>query len=160
MTNSSSMHSSSLPSGPEAAFFDSLSVPPYPFDHPDTSRLAAINPYFMNYDQQQLPSAFSNKVLSGQHQTAVSQFVPTNSHPEAVVSNSDTLWHLQQKANQPQQALQAGEAYEVPKSVLHVGSEKPMAREDRVARYNLYNRPVQHSVAVCSDLLMCKKANL
>lgn len=138
MTNSSGI-SSSLPYGSAATYYESLSVPPFLYHHADTSRLSAINPYFMSYDQQQLPSAFNNKASSGQPQRAVSQFVPTNSHPEAVISNSDALWQLQQKGKQSQQALHVAskETYEVPKSMLHVG-EKPMAREDRVARYSIH----------------------
>lgn len=128
--------SSSLPSGPEVSLFESFS--PADFCYPDSDiRLAAMNPYFMNYNQQQLPpSAFNNKVMSGQHQQPVSQFVPTNSFHEVPVSNSDSAF-LQQQGDQSQQPLQkSAESYEVPKNVLHVGSEKPMAREDRVARYS------------------------
>ena len=107
------------------------------FSYPqeDLARLGEMNPYFVGYDQQQqqLPSAFTNKALAGQHQVTVSQFVPTSSHPEAVLSNSAALQQLQQKVSR--QDKNASASYDLPKSTLHVGADKPMAREDRVARY-------------------------
>lgn len=133
MTNSSM--SSSLPAGTEASLFETFSSADFQYPESDMSRLAAINPYFMNYNQQQLPSAFNNKVLSGHNQQSVSQFVPTNSLHEVPVSDTKGLINQQQGSQAPQPVQASADVYEVPKHVLHVGHEKPMAREDRVARY-------------------------
>ena len=111
------------------------------FSYPqeDLARLGVMNPYFAEYDQQQQqPSAFTNKCLAGQSQRTVSQFVPTSSHPEAVLINSDALRQLQQKVSLPDKTAAA--SYDLPKSTLHVGADKPMAREERVARYGQLSR--------------------
>ena len=94
---------------------------------------ACINPYFASYDQELLSPAFSKRCLSGQDQRAPSHFIPTSSNTAGmqtpVVPTSQVL------QVPTAQRLASATSYNVPKDVLHVGDDKPMAREARVARY-------------------------
>ena len=123
----------------------------YPSGYPSMSTIpACINPYFASYDQDLLSPAFSKRGLSSQDHRAPSQFVPTSSHADTMpMSIAPTNQTSQMAPQQP-----AAATYTPPKHVLHVGDDKPMAREDRVARcpssatsYYAYNA-VLHSATL------------
>ncbi len=93
---------------------------------------ACINPYFASYDQELLSPAFSKRGLCGQDQRAPSHFIPTSSHAAGQHMQLVPTSRVPQVLD-AQRPATAG-SYTVPKDVLHVGDDKPMAREARVAR--------------------------
>lgn len=94
---------------------------------------ACINPYFASYDQELLSPAFSKRGMCGQDHRAPSHFVPISSQAAGAQLHIVPT-HQVSQASAVQQPSSAA-SYSVPKEILHVGEEKPMNREARVARY-------------------------
>lgn len=100
------------------------------FLNPDVPPSSCLNPYFASYDQELLPCAFSKRGLSGQDPRAPSHFIPTSSNAVGMSVNQP----VQNQQSADSQRPRSAAAYSIPKDVLHVGEDKPMAREARVAR--------------------------
>ena len=127
-TASTSSHMFTL--GSDSAYEQTFSMLQESFLNPDVPSSSCLNPYFASYDQELLPCAFSKRGFSGQDQRAPSHFIPTGSNT-ASMSVVPTP-QVQQHSNT--QRPGSATSYKVPKDVLHVGEDKPMAREARVAR--------------------------
>ena len=93
---------------------------------------ACINPYFASYDQEILSPAFSKRGMCGQDQRAPSHFIPISS--QAAGTQPHIVPTHQISHTSAVQQLSSAAPYSVPKELLHVGEEKPMNREARVAR--------------------------
>ena len=128
MSPAASTSSHMYPVGSDSAYEQTFSMLQASFMNPDVQPSSCLNPYFASYDQELLPCAFTKRGLSGQDQRAPSHFIPTSSNT-ASMSLVPT--------SQASHSLRPGSAasYSIPKDVLHVGEDKPMAREARVARY-------------------------
>lgn len=119
-----------FPVGSDSAYEQTFSMLQASFMNPDVQPSSCLNPYFASYDQELLPCAFTKRGLSGQDHRAPSHFIPTSSNT-ASMSLVPTS-----QAQQGSHSLRpgSGASYSIPKDVLHVGEDKPMAREARVAR--------------------------
>ena len=125
-TASSSSHMFPLCS--ESTYDQTFSMLQASFLNPNPPASSCLNPYFASYDQELLPCPFSKRGFSGQDQRTPSQFIPTGSNAVSAMPLVPTR-QVQQDASKGSTA-----SYSVPKDVLHVGDDKPMAREARVAR--------------------------
>ena len=147
MSPTASSGSHMFPVSSDSAYDQTFSMLQASFLNPNPAASSCLNPYFASYDQELLPCAFSKRGMTGQDQRAPSQFIPTG---------SDTACMSVVLSNQIQQdrGIQrpgSAASYSVPKEVLHVGDDKPMAREARVARC------VTCVVFYMSCLLMCNR---
>ncbi|KAL3130722.1 hypothetical protein ABBQ38_000070 [Trebouxia sp. C0009 RCD-2024] len=131
MSLTASTSSPALPVCSDSAYEQTFSMLQASFLNPDVPPSSCLNPYFASYDQELLPCAFSKRGLSGQDPRAPSHFIPTSSN--AASMSVGPVSQIQQAANY--QRPRSAASYTVPKDVLHVGEDKPMAREARVARY-------------------------
>lgn len=127
MSPAASTSSHMFPVGSDSAYEQTFSMLQASFMNPDVQPSSCLNPYCASYDQELLPCAFTKRGLSGQDQRAPSHFIPTSSNTAMVPTS---------QVQQGSHSLRPGSAasYSIPKDVLHVGEDKPMAREARVAR--------------------------
>ena len=131
MSPTGSTSSQIFPVGSDSAYEQTFSMLQASFLNPDVQPSSYLNPYFASYDQELLPCAFSKRGLSGsQDQRAPSHFIPTSSN----LSSMSLVPTSQVQQGTHFQKPGSAVSYSVPKDVLHVGEDKPMAREARVAR--------------------------
>lgn len=130
MSPTASTSSPMFPVCSDSAYEQTFSMLQASFLNPDVPPSSCLNPYFASYDQELLPCAFSKRGLSGQDPRAPSHFIPTSSNAASISMGPAS--QIQQAANT--QRPRSAASYTVPKDVLHVGEDKPMAREARVAR--------------------------
>ena len=131
MSPTASTSSHMFPVGSDGAYEQTFSMLQASFFNPDVQPSSCLNPYFASYDQELLPCAFSKRGLSGgQDQRAPSHFIPTSSNSASMSLVPTSQLQQGMHVQRPGSAA----PYSVPKDVLHVGEDKPMAREARVAR--------------------------
>ena len=137
-----------FPVGSDSAYEQTFSMLQASFLNPDVQPSSCLNPYFASYDQELLPCAFSKRGLSGsQDQRAPSHFIPTSSNTASMSLVPTTQVQQGTLGQRPCSAA----SYSVPKDVLHVGEDKPMAREARVAR-SVAPSPNLPSTGICTLL--------
>lgn len=156
MSLTASTSSPALPVCSDSAYEQTFSMLQASFLNPDVPPSSCLNPYFASYDQELLPCAFSKRGLSGQDPRAPSHFIPTSSN--AASMSVGPVSQIQQAANY--QRPRSAASYTVPKDVLHVGEDKPMAREARVARCVACSSSPGCSLFMCSPsaLAHCQHA--
>ena len=130
MSPTASMSSHMFPVSSDSAYDQTFSMLQASFLNPNPAS-SCLNPYFASYDQELLPCAFSKRGFTGQDQRAPSHFIPTGSDAAGLSIVPSNQIQQDRSIQRPGSAA----SYNVPKEVLHVGDDKPMDREARVARY-------------------------